>query len=441
MTNDGVCYITVAHQNPWFAKQNDVASMMHFTDILVLCFSYLLVQFKQYSAYNAEAYVTPSIRVRRQRIAMRVLLSSTSPSHHDDVSDLWNSEEDHENDLWQEATPVSRGDLGQEMRGELESDVGSSTVAKDKETDRYDTVMSDLWGAEEEEEDEEVWPGATDEMQRLKMLKQTMQEVPAAAPPKPKRPIRRRLSRPPEFWKARLDLIRDYKNEHGHIDVPYRYEVHIGDETVKLGSFVYWLRSMFEAETLKVTAPFEFVKELTQMGMIWRFLGKGRRHQLFLQRLNEWRAANKNGRMEPTLRTWMWRQRYQYVRRCEGLPSTLTPERIDALVDSGIVPYQRPLQALQTRWDAQWNKNLEEWTASRASHHSIATNPSLMLWAWEQWRMFDILRGDTPYKGDLPVLLTGFRVKRLQDVNFFESERPVPHLTPPDVDNAASLIE
>jgi hypothetical protein len=321
-----------------------------------------------------------------------------------------------------------------------------STVVKDTPVQfdfslDSDGVEPDLWGAEE---DEEVWPGATDEMQRLRMLEQTVQEAPAAAPLmllETKRPSRRRLPRPPEFWNLRLELIREYKGKNGHIDVPYRHEVRIGDETVKLGLFLYWLRSLFENESLKATAPFEFVKELTQLGMKWRFLGKGRRPQLFLRRLNEWRDATREGTMEPTLRTWMWRQRYQYVRRCEGLPNTLTSERLEALVDAGIIPYQRPLQTVKKSWDAAWNKNLKEWTALRASKEPVPLSPSLMLWAWEQWRMYDILRGDAPYKGELPVLLTGFRVKSLQEVAFFESMRPLPNLTPPDVDKSELLIE
>lgn len=144
--------------------------------------------------------------------------------------------------------------------------------------------------------------------------------------------------------------------------------------------------------------------------------------------------------MEPILRTWMWRQRYQYVRRCEGLPNTLTSERIEALVDVGIIPYQRPLRTVQNSWDVAWNNNLKEWTMQSASHERVMS-PSLTLWAWEQWRMYDILRGDTPYKGELPVLLTGFRVKSLQEVAFFESKRPLPNLTPPDVDASELLIE
>jgi hypothetical protein len=40
--------------------------------------------------------------------------------------------------------------------------------------------------------------------------------------------------------------------------------------------------------------------------------------------------------MEPNLRTWMWRQRYEHVRRCEGLRNSLTAEQIEAVVDAGI---------------------------------------------------------------------------------------------------------
>ncbi len=87
-----------------------------------------------------------------------------------------------------------------------------------------------VWSAEE---DEEVWPGATDETQRLRMLEQTVPEAPAVAhatPLQTKRRSRRCLPRHPAFWNQGLELIRDYKGKHGRMDVRYRCEVHVGDE-------------------------------------------------------------------------------------------------------------------------------------------------------------------------------------------------------------------
>ena len=399
-------------------------------------------------------------------------LSPRGNNDSEDVSDLWSMEDDEDDEVWPGATDEAQllKLLEQQTRDEqaaaaahevkrlklLEQQTRENEAAAllklaetnpqlspRKNNDSED--MSDLWSTEDEEDDE-VWPGATNEAQRLKLLEQKTRDEQAAALPKlaetkPKLPRTRRVQRQPDFWSLRLESLRQYKTEHGHVDVPYRYEIEVKGEAVKLGSFLHYLRALFERETLQSTAPFEFVKELTELGMKWRFLGKGRRHQLFLQRLNEWRDANRGGRMDPILRTWMWRQRYQYVRRCEGLPSFLTPDRIDALVDAGIIPFQRPLQALQDSWDEAWNNNLKEWTNLNVKGETHVMSHTLTLWAWEQWRMYDILRGEVPYKGDLPVLLTGSRVKSLQDVAFFESERPVSNLGPPDVENSDLSIE
>jgi hypothetical protein len=245
---------------------------------------------------------------------------------------------------------------------------------------------------------------------------------------------RRRMRRSSEYWNLHLELIQDYKIRYGHIDVPYNYEVTVGGNLVRLGNFIHWLRSLYEKELLRVTVPFQFVKILTELGMKWNFLGKGRRHQLFLQRLNEWRdVTSREARLEPVLRTWMWRQRYQYKRYCDGLSSTLTKDRIDLLIDAGIVPFQRPLEAFQYIWDEQWKKNLNEWIRWRECNDKNGMSQDIILWAWEQWRMYDILRGETPYKGDLPVLWTGYRVKDLQDANFFDYERIFCSFPPPDV--------
>jgi Helicase associated domain len=245
---------------------------------------------------------------------------------------------------------------------------------------------------------------------------------------------RRRISKSSEYWNFHLELIQDYKMRFGHIDVPYSYAVTVGDKLVKLGTFLYWLRSLYAKELLRVTVPFQFAKELTELGMKWDFLGKGRRHQLFLNRLNEWKdMTSQEGRMKPALRTWMWRQRYQYKRYCDGLSSTLTQDRIDLLTDVGIVPFQRPLQAVQYIWDESWNNNLKKWITWKDRKDIVDMSQDLFLWAWEQWRMYDILRGETPYKGDLPVLWTGYRVKDLQDANFFGHERSYFSYPPPDV--------
>jgi hypothetical protein len=403
------------------------------------------------SACHVDSYVSTGISGSGRRIAVCAVSMDRSRNDADgddiNLSDLWNMEGDDDDELWSD---IGCNDHERRMSDEQGEDEAALKVDEFQGLALGGTLQdgSDKFQSDrrifEEDEDDEIWPGATGEIQRLQLLNQRTKAPEETSttllkPPKPT--LVRRKQRPHEFWNERLELLRTYKDEHGHIDVPYRFEVQMTGKSVKLGFFIYWLRSQFERETLKGTAPFDFVKELTHLGMKWRYLGKGRRQQLFLQRLNEWRDADRKGRMEPILRTWMWRQRYQYIRRCEGLPSTLNPERVDALVDGGIIPFQRPLKALQNVWDASWNKNLDDWNHFNANRESLRISDSTTLWAWEQWRMYDILRGDIPYKGDLPVTLTGLRVKKLQDAAFFESERPLSILTPPDVETSDLAIE
>lgn len=429
----------------------------------------------------AKAFL-PSFQSR----SVRELKASTVASEEfEDLDALWSMEDDGEDGWGDDESDVLHANVAvaslppepqsQELGGHLEERLGSpgaveavhdgndddgrtgkvnvslQPVPAEEQPQQTDTNdVAALWGMEDDEDEDDVlFPGVATEAQRLKDLRRLQRESEdekKSRPPEPQKVVKRALRvthHPPQFWETRLELIRDYKAKHGHIDVPYRHEAQVKgeDQPLKLGQFLHWLRSLFEGDRLQHAAPFEFVKELTDMGMKWNFLGKGRRQQLFLQRLNEWRNVARDNTMNPVLRTWMWRQRYQYARLRENLPSTLTPDRITALVDAGIIPYERSSKNMTQSWDKQWHTCLEEWGKLHETGTLNKMDDRTMLWAWEQWRMYDILLGDVPYEGDLPVMLTGFRVKKLQDVSFFESQRPVVDLVGPDVKAAELTID
>mmetsp|Transcript_13502 Transcript_13502/g.20535 ORF Transcript_13502/g.20535 Transcript_13502/m.20535 type:complete len:802 (+) Transcript_13502:233-2638(+) len=224
---------------------------------------------------------------------------------------------------------------------------------------------------------------------------------------------------PRKFWNSRLELLKNYHAEYGDIDVPYSYNVRDNNgATINLGHFLSWLRSHLEERTLAGVIPPIIEEELKILGLEW---GDFRVAKLiFSQRLREWNDFVKSNELiDPSLRKWVVQQRNQYSRKQKGLSNTLNNEQVKMLLEAGVIPMR------EERWDKDWNSRLEEWIELKEEDALENMNNHLLLWAWEQWRMFDVICGEISYRGDLPVLLTADRIARLQDVDFYEVERPV----------------
>mmetsp|Transcript_22825 Transcript_22825/g.34600 ORF Transcript_22825/g.34600 Transcript_22825/m.34600 type:complete len:796 (-) Transcript_22825:1541-3928(-) len=240
---------------------------------------------------------------------------------------------------------------------------------------------------------------------------------------------------PIEFWNLRLDLLKKYHAEYDDINVPDNYKVENDNGmTINLGYFLSWLRSQSDAKVLQELIPSEIMLELKNLGLEWE--DSQAKKKLFAQRLCEWKDYVRSHQlMHPALRNWVGQQRYQYSRKQKGLPNNLGDDHEKCLLDAGVVPVR------EERWDGYWNSRLEEWIELKQANALQSMNSTVLLWAWEQWRMFEIICGEISYDGDLPVLLTADRLKRLQDVDFYESERPASmHLESPDAQLSANNL-
>lgn len=118
----------------------------------------------------------------------------------------------------------------------------------------------------------------------------------------------------------------------------------------------------------------------------------------------------------PPLAQWVKRQRHQFKRSKEGLHSTITPDRIDALNKMKFV------------WDphsAFWEERLNELYRFREKygHCNVPTkfpdNPQLAIWAKCQRRQFKLFVSDGPKRSNMTV----DRIAKLSRVGFVFNPR------------------
>jgi hypothetical protein len=111
----------------------------------------------------------------------------------------------------------------------------------------------------------------------------------------------------------------------------------------------------------------------------------------------------------PSLISWVKRQRYQHKLMIEGKPSTMTDERIQVLESIGFV------------WDSQgaaWSERLNELAAFRDTYKhcnipcNYEGNPQLATWVKCQRRQYKLMKDGKPSS------LTPFRLQGLDQLGF-----------------------
>jgi hypothetical protein len=121
----------------------------------------------------------------------------------------------------------------------------------------------------------------------------------------------------------------------------------------------------------------------------------------------------------PPLAQWVKRQRHQYKRSKEGVHSTITPARVEALNKMSFV------------WDphsAFWEERLNELYAFRETHGhcnvptKFPENPQLAIWAKCQRRQFKLFCTDGPKRSNM----TLERIAKLSRVGFVFNPRQAP---------------
>lgn len=139
------------------------------------------------------------------------------------------------------------------------------------------------------------------------------------------------------MWDRRFDELREFGNEHGHVDVPQRYSAN-----PSLGRWVNTqrLQQRLRSEGKKSDMTPERYAKLDELGMVWYVKGPEQwnvRFDELIEYRREFADCNVPSRYAPNrkLGRWVSFQRTQYRLRGEGRHNHLTEERIRKLEDIG----------------------------------------------------------------------------------------------------------
>lgn len=179
-------------------------------------------------------------------------------------------------------------------------------------------------------------------------------------------------------YSIRLELLRDYYNTHGDLNVPFRYSVNVTDYDSKgrvngsylifLGKWLNTLRRKYKNDPSKI--PQIYKKQLDELGMNWEGVGAGRRPTKFRQRCEELRIFVEDHGHDrvpsygPTksLGIWVDRIRVETRKFLNGNESSMTQERFEMLKNVGFsVEQNESILYLQNKFDKAWNSGLEQW--------------------------------------------------------------------------------
>jgi len=143
-------------------------------------------------------------------------------------------------------------------------------------------------------------------------------------------------------WLLKLELLRQYREQNGHCQVPELYEI----DGVKLGSWLQWQRreykNLMKGTPSSMTA--ERIDALNAVGADWVSnnrtgkTGGEAKWQSKLELVRQFRQQHGHARVPikyeidgVRLGFWLNHQKFQYKKHKEGKPSQLTQERIDGL--------------------------------------------------------------------------------------------------------------
>ena len=264
-------------------------------------------------------------------------------------------------------------------------------------------------------------------------------------------------------YQIRLELLRDYYNKHGDVNVPFRYSCDSFDYgidrkrkdsyRIALGRWLHTVRKKYE--TNKEQIPEEFKQELDQMGMNWDGVGAGSRPSTFRKRCKQLRVyVDKNGNdrvplygKDRSLGMWVERVKVLYRKLLEGgdCGEQLTDQRIDMLDKAGF-----DLKSLadktsnekhnhrQRMFDKQWIDMYEKLKGFGEEHghfdvkvvYGTSDFSSLLCWLTEQKIQHEIVR-DAFVAGaqNVKSILTPGRYKDLSTIGFnftMDSGLPLP---------------
>ena len=158
-------------------------------------------------------------------------------------------------------------------------------------------------------------------------------------------------------WQSKLELLRQYREQHGHCRVPQRYEIN----GVKLGNWLSHQRVAYKKHSegkpaRKITQ--ERIDQLTAVGLDFNDTQQKRNEaqwQSKLELLRQYREQNGHCRVPRSyeidgvkLGIWLNNQRQEYRKHIEGKPAYITQERINELTAIGV------------KWCPEKSKKIEE---------------------------------------------------------------------------------
>lgn len=211
-------------------------------------------------------------------------------------------------------------------------------------------------------------------------------------------------------WSKYIDLLTEYKREHGNCDVPLRYE-----PNHSLGTFVN--RQRTEYRKLQSGKPSSLtqqrVDELNRLGFAWTIRES---HASWMDRFNELKEFRKaNGHCNvpkvyaknPNLGSWVQEQRFQHRRILKGKSTYLTDDKIQALEELG---FKWCLRETNGSWD-NWLKTLSDYK----DQHGDVDVP--LKYRHNQGLGAFVNRQRTEYRKLQLGLQTSLTEERIQDLN------------------------
>jgi len=157
-----------------------------------------------------------------------------------------------------------------------------------------------------------------------------------------------------------MELLSDYRSQHGNIDVPLKYEPNFS-----LGTFVNRQRTEYrKMQTNKPSSMTpERVDELNRLGFTWAVRESHTSWEDRFNELKEFRDENghcnvpKIYNKNPSLGYWVNEQRFQYRRMLKKKPSYMTQEKITML--NGL-EFKWSLRETNGSWE-NWLKELRDY--------------------------------------------------------------------------------
>ena len=143
-------------------------------------------------------------------------------------------------------------------------------------------------------------------------------------------------------WLSKLELLRQYREQNGHCQVPELYVI----DGVKLGSWLQWQRREYKkhSEGTPSSMTAERIDALNAVGADWVSnnrtgkTGGEAKWQSKLELVRQFRQQHGHARVPikyeidgVRLGFWLNFQKFQYKKHMQGKPSQLTQERIDGL--------------------------------------------------------------------------------------------------------------